>query len=184
MRLPGSSDSRWALAWLLCLLAVLLLLGATRSHAQSDPKPPPQSIEQSLLDSLTYCGMLEAELQQQKLRLEGLQKLSGDLKIQLLDYEQIQIASESKIASLRDELMLSRESVATWQRESTALSESLAKSEEQSKKLSSGFESYKVQRDRDVAGLEGQLSRSRIFTRILLCSTVVGIGTTLIFAFR
>jgi chromosome segregation ATPase len=155
MRLPGSSGSRWALAWLVLLCAVLLLLAATaRASAQTVPSARLTSIEASLIDSLEASATLRQALKEQRASRLDLETAFADLKLQLLlSRETLQKRIDELTQQLNDSLTLSDDLRA----EIARLTKLLAESKAESEALSKAFEDYRSEMTSQVSGLERRL---------------------------
>lgn len=157
--LPGPSDSRWALAWLLCFFIILLLLVATRSNGQSGSSTRLTSIEASLIDSLEASATLRQALLEQRASRLDLETAYAELKQQLqLSRETLQKRIDELTRLLNDSLTLSD----ALRAEISRLTKLLAASNEEFAELSKAFADYRAEVKVQISGLELRVKWWRI----------------------
>jgi Skp family chaperone for outer membrane proteins len=177
MRLPPSPDSRWALAWLVCLLVLLLLLGATRSHGQTVSESGPPSLSANLAEA-------EQALQALVTRLETRQRQVNELQANLLTAdEKLRDLAES-LATLRAQLEAAQSSLQTSQADLVETSNLLDSALKQYDALETKWQAYRKEVTTQVAGLETNLARARRWVIGFGVATVIGVVVSVVLAIR
>jgi len=162
------SRSSWERGWWALLLCGLLCLILPRtSYGQTLPMPSPQSIEQNLLNILQTCRQLELTLTKQG-------QLSAEQTTLLQQARKQSLDSANQIATLQGQLDSSQASVKDSQSEMSKLSSLLAASQLSLNQLSTDFEAFKAQRDKDVLQLQSE--RNKAEARASLNGTLAKIG--------
>jgi chromosome segregation ATPase len=129
--------------------------------------PSPQSIEQNLLNILQTCRQLELTLTKQG-------QLSAEQTTLLQQARKQSLDSANQIATLQGQLDSSQASVKDSQSEMSKLSSLLAASQLSLNQLSTDFEAFKAQRDKDVLQLQSE--RNKAEARASLNGTLAKIG--------
>jgi septal ring factor EnvC (AmiA/AmiB activator) len=177
MRLPPPPDSRWALAWLACLLALLLLLGATRSHGQTVSESGQPSLSASLAEADLTLTLLVT-------RLDERQKQVIELQSSLLQADSKLIDLAASLATLRAQLEAAQISL---QQSETDLAETLNLLDSLSKRydaLETSWQAYRKEVTTQVAGLEIKYARSRRWAIGFGVTTVIGVVVSVVLALR
>ena len=178
MRLPPPSDSRWALAWLLGLLIVLLLLMAgPRAHAQTGNESEPPSLTSSLEQSEQMLTLLVQRLGERQKQVADLQSnlLTSDEKLRdLLD----------SLVSLQQQLSQAQESQAQSE---TALTETLTSLDALSlrfNELEARWQAYRDEMVKQVSDVTLDYQRARRLAIGFGVATVVGVVVSVLLALK
>ena len=176
MRLPGSSDSRLALAWLLGLLIVLLLLMAgPKANGQTvNPSGPP-----TLMQLLADC---EQNLQMLNSRLEERQAQVQTLRYSLLRAEQTLSTSQASLMALRVKLAEAEQSLATLQTDLVEMQNSYSALSTQYSALETSWQAYRNTMVTQVAGLERDVVRARRWAVVFGVGAAVGLVVSVLMA--
>jgi chromosome segregation ATPase len=178
MRLPPPPDSRWALAWLVGLLIVLLLLMAgPKLHGQTGNESEPPSLT-SLLEA---C---DQNLQMLNSRLVERQAQVQTLRDSLLRAESKLIDSQASLTDLQEKLAEAESSLATLQTDLQEMQNSYNALSTQYDALEFSWQAYRKEVTTQVAGLETKLARSRRWVLGLGVTTVIGVIVSVVLATR
>lgn len=155
MRLPPDSDSRWALAWLLGLLIVLLLLMAgPRLHAQTGNESEPPSLTSSLEQSEQMLMLLVQRLGERQKQVSELQSslLTADARLSdLLD----------SLVSLQQQLSQAQESQAQSEMALTETLSSFDALSTQYDALETAWQAYRDEMTKQVGDVTRDYQRAR-----------------------
>jgi len=178
MRLPPSPDSRWALAWLLGLLIVLLLLMAgPKAHGQTGNESEPPSLTSSLETAEQMLMLLVTRLAERQTQVSELQSslLTADEKLSdLLD----------SLVSLQQQLSQAQESQAQSE---TALTETLTSLDALSlrfNELDKRWQAYRDEMNKQVSDVTRDYQRARRWAVGFGVATVVGVVVSVLLALR
>jgi len=178
MRLPRPSDSRWALAWLLGLLIVLLLLMAgPKANGQSVSPSEPPTLSENLSQAEQTLTLLVR-------RLEERQKQVADLlaNSQIADGKLRDLAES--LASLRLQLESAQASLEKSQSELTVTSLSLQSLSMRYDELERKWLAYRSEMKTQVDTLERDYARARRWAIGFGVSTAVGFIVSVVLALR
>jgi len=178
MRLPPGSDSRWALAWLLGLLIVLLLLMAgPRAHGQTGNESEPASLTENLAQAERTLSLLVQRLGERQKQVSELQSslLTADARLSdLLD----------SLVSLQQQLSQAQESQAQSE---TALTETLNSFDALSTQydaLETAWQAYRDEMTKQVSDVTRDYQRARRWAVGFGVATVVGVVVSVLLAIR
>ena len=166
-----------ALAWLACLLVLLLLLGVTRSHAQTGNESGPPSLSANLAEA-------EQALQALVTRLGERQKQVSDLQASLTQADSKLIDLAASLATLREQLEAAQVSLTQSGTDLAATLNLLDSALKQYDALEISWQAYRKEVTTQVAGLETKLARSRRWVLGFGVTTVIGVVVSVIFALR
>lgn len=178
MRLPPDSDSRWALAWLVGLLIVLLLLMAgPKAHGQTGNESEPPSLTSSLETAEQMLTLLVTRLGERQTQVSELQSSLTQADEKLRDLAE-------SLATLRAQLEAAQSSLAQSQadlQETLRLLDALSKRYDA---LEESWQAYRKEVTAQVFTLETNLARSRRWAVGFGVTTVIGVIVSVMLAIR
>jgi chromosome segregation ATPase len=178
MRLPGPSDSRWALAWLVGLLIVLLLLMAGPNlHGQTGNESEPPSLT-SLLEA---C---ERNLQTLNSRLVERQAQVQTLRDSLLRAESKLIDSRASLTDLQEKLAEAESSLATLQKDLSETQNSYNALSTSYSALEKSWQAYRSEMTKQVSDVTRDYQRARRWAIGFGVTSVIAVIVSVVLAIR
>jgi chromosome segregation ATPase len=176
MRLPPPPDSRWALAWLVGLLIVLLLLMAgPKLHGQTGNESEPPSLT-SLLEA---C---ERNLQTLNSRL--VERQVQTLRDSLLRAESKLIDSQASLTDLQEKLAEAESSLATLQKDLSETQNSYNALSTSYSALEKSWQAYRSEMTKQVSDVTRDYQRARRWAIGFGVTSVIAVIVSVVLAIR
>ena len=174
--MPQGSDSRWALAWLLGLLIVLLLLMAgTKLHAQTGNESEPPSLTSLLEACEQNLLILNSRLVERQAQVQTLRDSLLRAEARLTD-------SQESLTDLREKLAEAESSLATLRTALSEMQNSYSALSTQYSALETSWQAYRDEMTTQVSKLELDYARARRWAIGFGVSTAVGLVGSLVLA--
>jgi len=178
MRLPPGSDSRWALAWLVGLLIVLLLLMAgPKAHGQTGNESEPPSLTSSLETAEQMLMLLVTRLAERQTQVADLQASLTQADARLKDLL-------DSLVSLQQQLSQAQESQA---QSATALTETLTSLDVLSRRfneLDKRWQAYRDEMVKQVSDVTRDYQRARRWAVGFGVTSVIAVIVSVVLALR